>query len=430
MTLLDRWVRRPACLAVAARGSGEAASLDPAEGMPPHRLRLDDPNDRPVISLRGLTRRFPGAARAAVDGLSLALQPGEILALLGPSGCGKTTTLRLAAGFEPPDRGEIRIDGELVARAGWALPPERRRLGMVFQDLALFPHLTVAENIAFGLKGLGRAARAARVAELLALVELADYGARYPHQLSGGQQQRVALARALAPRPRALLMDEPFSTLDAATRAGVRGEVIDILRHESVAALLVTHDQDEALTVADRVAVMHHGRVEQIDTPAAIYHRPATRFVARFIGEADLLPVHVVGGSALGELGDVPVGSAESGPAELLVRPEEVDFQQGVRGGVPAVVVARDYRGSGAVYTLRLPSGVTVRSRQPASTFVQPGVTVSLQLRLGHVVLFRGERLMLSRCLNDYCPCMLGCPVHAGARAPRVDFEALGVAVG
>ena len=223
----------------------------------------------------------------AVDGVNLDIETGEIMALLGPSGCGKTTMLRLLAGFERPDQGCIQLDGEIIAGGRTFLPPEKRRLGMVFQDYALFPHLSVRGNVAYAL---GRRGDRSRVDEVLELVGLGELAERAPHELSGGQQQRVALARALAGTPSAVLLDEPFSGLDAALRARVRGEVREILRRAGVTALFVTHDQEEALSLADRVAVMCDGRIAQVGTPEEVYGRPESRWVAEFLGEADVLP--------------------------------------------------------------------------------------------------------------------------------------------
>jgi putative spermidine/putrescine transport system ATP-binding protein len=241
------------------------------------------------LELRGVEKVY-GSVRA-VDGVSLAIPQGERLALLGPSGCGKTTTLNLVAGFLAPDAGEIRIAGRDVAR----LPPHRRNTGMVFQSYALFPHLSVADNVAFGLRmrRVGRAEIERRVREALALVRLGDLGARYPRQLSGGQQQRVALARALVIHPEILLLDEPLSNLDAKLRQEMRMELVTILRAVSITTIFVTHDQDEALSLADRVVVMNAGRIEQVGSPAEVYEAPATPFVAKFLGEPNVLPGRV-----------------------------------------------------------------------------------------------------------------------------------------
>ena len=242
----------------------------------------------PVVECSGVTKRY--GAVAAVEGLSFALQPGEILSILGPSGSGKTTVLRLIAGFESPDRGEIRIQGRVVSGAAVHVPPNRRNVGMVFQEYALFPHLTVAQNVSFGLRRMSREEREQRLAEVLALAGLDGLEQRYPHELSGGQQQRVALARTIAPRPITVLLDEPFSNLDAGMRRRLRQEVADILRAHTIATVFVTHDREEAFAMADRVAVMNEGHLEQLDTPDRIYHAPATPFVAQLAGTCDFLP--------------------------------------------------------------------------------------------------------------------------------------------
>jgi len=253
-----------------------------------------------LLLLDRVSKRFRAADPPAVDGLSLRVTEGEILALLGPSGCGKTTTLRLIAGLESPDAGTITLRGQIVAGPGRAVPPEERGVGIVFQDYALFPHLTVADNVAFGLP---RAARRSRVEAVLELVGLGGFGPRYPHELSGGQQQRVALARALAPAPALLLLDEPFSNLDADLRAQMRDEVERILRTSGTTAVFVTHDQEEAFTLADRVGVLLAGRIEQLAPPQELYHRPATRFVAAFVGAADFLPGVVTAQGIVTEVG-------------------------------------------------------------------------------------------------------------------------------
>lgn len=238
------------------------------------------------VSLRGVSKHFGSVT--ALDDVHLSVADGEIVGLLGPSGCGKTTALRLIAGFETPDAGTVFVGDNPAAGHGLWVPPERRRIGMVFQDYALFPHLSVADNVAFGLRARRHAQ--ARVREVLELVGLADFAARFPHQLSGGQQQRLALARALAPKPASLLLDEPFSNLDADLRHRMRHEVRAILKHEGVTAVFVTHDQKDAFAICDRIAVMNAGRIEQIGTPRELHARPTTEFVARFVGLSNVLP--------------------------------------------------------------------------------------------------------------------------------------------
>jgi len=297
------------------------------------------------VELRDVRKAFGPVA--AVDGIHLSVQPGEIMGLLGPSGCGKTTALRLIAGFEVPDAGQIVVGGRLVAGAGAWVPPERRQVGMVFQDYALFPHLTVAANAGFGLRGARDARR--RVQEVLELVGLADCAGRYPHQLSGGQQQRLALARALAPRPAVLLLDEPFSNLDANLRCQMRHEVRAILKQEGVTAIFVTHDQRDAFAICDRIAVMRSGRLEQVGTPQELYALPATEFVARFIGASNVLPGRLVEGdgrcvvTALGLLPCHPACRRLAGQVSVCVRPEW--FQLDADGPLSGVVRRVLYEG-------------------------------------------------------------------------------------
>ena len=312
-----------------------------------------------AISCSGLSKSF-GATRA-VDGLSLEVEAGTTTVLLGPSGCGKTTTLRLLAGFERPDAGTIHAGGRLLAGPGEFVPPEDRRIGVVFQDYALFPHLDVAGNIAYAL---GRRPDRQRVNEVLELVGLSDVAARGVHELSGGQQQRVALARALAPSPDVVLLDEPFSNLDASLRDRLREEVSAILRESGVTAVFVTHDQEEALSVADQVAVMNAGRIDQAGTPEEVYSRPQSRWVASFIGDIEVLSGQARDSRAECELGSVPAGDLE-GEVDILVRPESLGV--GVTGSsrsVPAEVVSRRFYGHDQMLELRLPSGRVVRSRQ------------------------------------------------------------------
>ncbi len=358
----------------------------------------------PVLELANVRKTFAGVGRPAVDGLSLTLGPSELLAVLGPSGCGKTTTLRLLAGFERPDSGEIYVGGRPVAgRGAWA-PPEKRRVGMVFQDYALFPHLTAAQNIAFGLRGLSGRQKSERTEELLAVIGLEGYGARYPHQLSGGQQQRVALARALAPRPAAVLLDEPFNSLDASGRSQVRHEVREILRGEKAAAILVTHDQSEAFAMADRVAVLNAGRLEQVAAPIELYHAPATRFVASFLGLADFLPTEITPQCLETEAGTLPnPGLPLRSSTEILLRPEDIGLSPDPDGR--AVVVAREFRGSALTYTLRLPCGRLLRSERPSTDVYPIGARVHPELRPSHVVLFEGERNVAVECMVHDCSC-------------------------
>jgi iron(III) transport system ATP-binding protein len=312
-----------------------------------------------AISCSGLAKSY-GRVKA-VDGLDLDAAPGSITALVGPSGCGKTTTLRLLAGFERPDNGTIAASGRVLAGPGKFIPPEDRRIGLVFQEYALFPHHDVAGNIAYAL---GRRPDKARVAEVLGLVGLEDIADRPVHELSGGQQQRVALARALAPAPQVVLLDEPFSNLDASLRDRLRQEVVEILRDTGVTAIFVTHDQEEALSVADSVAVMNAGKIEQVGSPEEVYSRPANRWVADFIGEIEVLEGHVRDGRAECELGSVAAGDAV-GEVDVLIRPESLALTvQASARTVPAEVVSRRFFGHDQLLELRLPSGRIVRSRQ------------------------------------------------------------------
>ncbi|GIX46522.1 MAG: ABC transporter [Candidatus Tectimicrobiota bacterium] len=314
------------------------------------------------LQLKGLAKRYRPHEPPAVEDLSFGVAQGEIVALLGPSGCGKTTTLRLIAGFERPDAGSVELGGTLLVDRHRFVPPERRGVGMVFQDFALFPHLTVAANVAFGLRRLDAAARAARVEEMLALVELTALARRYPHELSSGQQQRVALARALAPRPAVLLLDEPFSNLDARLRWQMLHEVRALLRRLHVTALFVTHDQEEAFALADRVGVMQQGRLEQLDTPEALYYAPRTRFVASFVGPASFLPGQVTGGGILTELGTFPndTGLSPGARVEVMLRPDALHLRPHPQG--QGRVVARHFRGPFTLVEVQLPSGARLQA--------------------------------------------------------------------
>ncbi|HEV8308311.1 MAG TPA: ABC transporter ATP-binding protein [Methylomirabilota bacterium] len=341
-----------------------------------------------LLRLRDVSKRFASTDPPAVDGLSLAVEPGEILVLLGPSGCGKTTTLRLIAGFESPDRGVIEIRGQRMAGGGTTVAPEARGVGIVFQDYALFPHLTVADNVVFGLGRFERAARLRRVAEVLETVGLAELARRFPHELSGGQQQRVALARALAPAPALILLDEPFSNLDTDLRASMREEIEKILRMTGTTAVFVTHDQQEAFTLADRVGVLHAGHLEQLDVPYEVYHHPATRFVAEFVGSADFLRCMVKEEGIVSEIGTFqnPDRHPPGLPVDIMIRPDDIDFIPHPEGDV--VVIGRQFHGSENLYRLRLPSGARVHSVQPSTTIYPPGTRVRLVASLIHVVAF------------------------------------------
>jgi iron(III) transport system ATP-binding protein len=296
----------------------------------------------------------------AVDGFDLELVPGRMTALLGPSGCGKTTALRIIAGFERPDSGSVRIDGEVVAGDGNFVPPEKRGVGVVFQDYALFPHLTVAGNIGYAL---GRRPEPARVSAALSRVGLSGLAERYPHELSGGEQQRVALARVLIAEPRIVLLDEPFSNLDAALRVQMRREVRELLADVGVTSVLVTHDQEEALAMADRVAVMNRGRVEQSGDPRSVYMRPAGCWVARFLGEVNSIRGQVRSGVCECEFGRVPTPTAPDGPVVLMVRPEALSLSPDGTG-TRVSVISSEFFGPTEVVTVVTGAGTVLRVRQ------------------------------------------------------------------
>jgi iron(III) transport system ATP-binding protein len=345
-----------------------------------------------LVTLTGVGKRYRRHQAPAVSGLSFTVGQGEILALLGPSGCGKTTTLRLIAGFETPDEGTITIGDRVVADAARAvlLPAEERGVGVVFQDYALFPHLTVEENVAFGLHRLARPARQGRVTEVLRLVDLESLARRYPHELSGGQQQRVALARALAPSPALLLLDEPFSNLDADLRNQMREEVEHVLRSTGTTAIFVTHDQEEAFTIADRVGVLAVGRLEQIAAPEVVYHQPATTFVAGFVGAADFLPGEVTAAGILTEVGVFPNAEWPLGQkVDVMIRPDDVTFTVCADG--PVTILKRSFRGSETLYCLGLPSGRRLFSSQPSAADFTSGLRVRVEVHALHVVTFTAE---------------------------------------
>ncbi|WP_026369525.1 ABC transporter ATP-binding protein [Kallotenue papyrolyticum] len=344
-----------------------------------------------AIELEHVSKTYRGQAQPAVDDLSLQVAEGELLVLLGPSGCGKTTTLRLIAGFERPDQGTIRIGDELVAGPNAWIAPERRGVGIVFQDYALFPHLTVAQNVAFGVLRLNRQERAARVAAVLEAVGLSDYAERYPHELSGGQQQRVALARALAPQPRLLLLDEPFSNLDPELRHSLRYEVRAIVRRAGVTTVLVTHDQSEAFALADRIAVMHQGRVHQVADPETLYRRPASRFVAGFVGRAQFIAGVVSNGHVATELGAfrLPQPLPQGARAEALLRPDDLHIRPDAYG--PARVVGREFGGASVRYRVQLPSLRVIDVIQPSAHLIALDTPVRVEVLPEEPVVFPAD---------------------------------------
>ena len=354
-----------------------------------------------LLELSGIVQRY--GTHTVVDGVDFSVARGQIACLLGPSGCGKTTLLRCIAGFEPIAAGEIRLGGQRVTDAGFRLPPEARQIGMVFQDYALFPHLTVAGNIAFGIaarsSAKSAAERAARVSALLATVGLAGCGEKYPHELSGGQQQRVALARALAPRPQLLLLDEPFSNLDVDLRERLALEVRAILKQEGTTAILVTHDQNEAFALADEIGIMHAGRIQQWAAPYDLYHQPANRFVADFVGQGAFLPGTVIDGHTVDvEIGrlvsHLPLecrqGCASCGRGchiEVLLRPDDIVHDDA--SALRAEVRQRAFRGAEFLYTLRLASGAEILSLVPSHHNHAVGEAIGIRPDVDHVVAFR-----------------------------------------
>jgi iron(III) transport system ATP-binding protein len=350
-------------------------------------VSMKQPNRQPVLELRHVTCAYE-AGRPAISNISLTAQEGDILCLLGPSGCGKTTTLRAIAGFESITAGEVYLQGRLVSSPTLSVPTEQRRIGMVFQEYALFPHLRVADNVAFGLRQLSADQRADQVNAMLAMVGLTGFERRYPHELSGGQQQRVALARALAQKPVMLLLDEPFSNLDPDMTGKMREDLLQLLRHTNTTALLVTHDHDEAFAMADRIAVLNHGRLEQLDVPEAIYHTPATPFVADFVGQADFIPGVVEQGTVLTELGIFPHERKYGTGAKvaIMIRPDDIHVVPSDQA--KATILARQFRGSENLYTIALPSGRIVHSSASSTSIYAVGTPVELSVIATHTVLF------------------------------------------
>lgn len=338
-------------------------------------------------------------AKNVINNLSLSLLEGQIGCLLGPSGCGKTTVLRAIAGFETISSGQISIGGEIVSQANQLTPPEKRKIGMVFQDYALFPHLTVAKNIGFGIAHLSTAQKHQRIEELLCLTGLENVANKFPYQLSGGQQQRVALARALAPKPRLLLMDEPFSNLDVELRERLSIEVRDILKQEGTTVLIVTHDQHEAFAIADMVGVMHQGHIQQWTTPYELYHKPQTRFIANFIGQGVFLPGTVLNSTTveieLGILkGDLPTecepyscaNCKNSCHVDVLIRPDDIIHDD--TSSTLAEVESKIFRGAEFLYTLKLPSGRKALSLVPSHHNHEIGEFIGIKLAIDHVVAY------------------------------------------
>jgi|AntDeeMetagen285_2_1112576.scaffolds.fasta_scaffold01651_5 iron(III) transport system ATP-binding protein len=347
--------------------------------------------DRTILTLDGATKHY--GPEVAVDELSLSVVDGEFITLLGPSGCGKSTTLRLIAGLERPDEGVVRIEGETAAEAGGGafIPPENRDVGIVFQDFALFPHMTAAENVAFGIEDLPEDEQDRRVADLLELVGLDEQGDSRPEELSGGQQQRVALARALAPEPEILLLDEPFSNLDVDLRVEMREEVRRIVKDTGVTAVSVTHDQEEALSISDRVAVMHEGKIEQVGAPEAVFQRPTSRFVANFLGHASFLSGYVQGDEIETSVDSLPREQVHGLQSEydhteldVLVRPDDVLTTCNCNGDADGEITYRRYLGPTVLYRVELDTGETVQCMHNHSEKLELGDRVDVGLVADH----------------------------------------------
>ena len=367
------------------------------------------------LDVSQLSVHYDGLTRAAVERVSLGLRAGEMGVLIGPSGCGKTTLLRAVAGLEPVSEGDIRLAQSVVSSARVHVPPESRRVGMVFQDYALFPHLSVHDNIGFGLQHLPRTERTQRIQEVLQLVGLVSSAARFAHELSGGQQQRVALARALAPQPQLLLLDEPFSNLDVELRERLALEVRNILKEAQTTALFVTHDQMEAFAVGDVIGVMHEGRLHQWADAYTLYHRPATRFVAEFIGHGVFAPAtishinnQVWVKTPVGDLTDVaglPLPcSLNSGECDVLLRADDIVHDDDAP--VKAEIIRKSFRGSEFLYTLRLKTGELLMAHVPSHHDHTVGEWIGIRAQVDHVVTFNracpvnGHELCNMPCAN------------------------------
>ncbi|SET59509.1 iron(III) transport system ATP-binding protein [Nitrosomonas marina] len=346
--------------------------------------------DTTLLQLNHIQQQYAG--HQVLNRLSLRLFKGEIGCLLGPSGCGKTTALRCIAGFEPVTDGEILINGECVSSVHTCVPPEKRQIGMVFQDYALFPHLDVSANIGFGLHRLPRTERKQQIEHWLQIVQLENAAGKYPHELSGGQQQRVALARALAPRPELLLLDEPFSNLDVTLREHLSLEVREILKKQGITAILVTHDQSEAFAIADKIGVMFGGDIQQWDSAYNLYHHPVNRPVADFIGQGVFLPGNVVDMQQieieLGLLkGDVPRNCLPGSRIDVLIRPDDIVYLED--SPQRAAVINKAFRGAEILYTLRLASGSKVLSLVPSHHNHNVGEVIGIKLATEHIVAFK-----------------------------------------
>lgn len=338
-------------------------------------------NDFEVIHL---SKRFSRHAKPVVNDISFNIKRGEILVLVGPSGCGKTTTLRMIAGLETPDHGEIRLDGKIVSSEQIYVPTEKRGVGMVFQDHALFPNMTIVENVGFGLIRTGKRQKKDIILEMLQLVNLESYGSKYPHELSGGERQRIALARALAPKPALLLLDEPFSSLDADLRIQIREQVRRILKELQITAIFVTHDQEEALYMGDRLIVLQNGKIQQMGTPEEVFHASQTRFVAEFMGSSDLLPGFVTSKGIETPLGFIPQKTSlpTETPVDIALRADDVDFVPNSEGN--AVIMDRFFQGPFYLYRLRITSGQTVHAFKIHTDYFEVGTHVTAFISAQH----------------------------------------------
>ena len=335
-----------------------------------------------LLRVSKLTKSFDDAHGPVVSHVGFSVRPGEIFGLLGPSGCGKTTILRLIAGFETPDRGDILLNERSIL----TIPAERREIGLVFQDYALFPHLTVTDNIAFALRGAPKRDKQRRIAEILSLVGLHRYASRMPHELSGGQQQRVALGRAIAAGPKIILLDEPFSNLDASLRESTRSDVRGLLKKTGMSAILVTHDQEEALSISDRLAVMNEGHIEQVGTPETVYHRPRTPFVAQFLGRTNIIQGTAEGGVADTPLGRLPLDREAHGSVLLSLRPEHLELLREEGEHPPARVLVREFKGHDITYRIQL-CGIEYLAHTEYYRSFHPGQGVRVVPRAPAVVL-------------------------------------------
>jgi iron(III) transport system ATP-binding protein len=337
-----------------------------------------------ALEVKNISKSYSRNELPAVYDVSFSLNKGEILALVGPSGCGKTTTLRLIAGFEQPDAGQVILEERLVADKNTFVPPEKRGVGMVFQDHALFPHLKVIENVSFGLLNKTKKEKRAASMSILTLLGMERLSERYPHELSGGERQRVALARALAPQPVVLLLDEPFSSLDADMRHQIREEVRVILKGIGASAVFVTHDQEEALYMGDRLAVINKGRLEQIAHPEEIFRAPANRFVADFMGQTDFITGTVTSGCIRTEIGTLiqSLNLPEGTEVDIAVRADDITFEPHKNGS--GLILGRQFKGALNIYRLRLPSGRIVHAFQPHTRIFRPGTPVIVKADPGH----------------------------------------------